>query len=35
MLTRYLMMEIQYVVSSLAVGHNKIKTLQKLLEDLP
>jgi hypothetical protein len=32
--TRYLLMEIQYVVS-MAVGHNKMTTLQKLPEDLP
>jgi hypothetical protein len=27
-------MEIQYAVNSLAVGHNKVKTSQKLFEDL-
>jgi hypothetical protein len=31
---KYLVMEIQYAVSSLTVGHNKMKELQKLLEDL-
>jgi hypothetical protein len=31
---RYLVMEIQYVVSSLVDGHNKMKTPQKLHEDL-
>jgi hypothetical protein len=27
-------MEIQYVVSNLAVGHNKMKALQKWFKDL-
>jgi hypothetical protein len=26
--------EIQYIVGSLAIGHNKMKKLQKILEDL-
>jgi hypothetical protein len=29
-----MVMEIQYDVSSLVVGHNKVKASQKLLEDL-
>jgi len=30
----YLVMEIQYLVSSSNASHNKLKALQKLLEDL-
>ncbi len=32
--TRYLVMEIQYAINSLATRHNKMKASQKLPEDL-